>query len=120
MLEFVEVSFDQVALAVDMSGHGTLDLATPLGRDMGLCSRRFDLLDKRTGVIAPVCDHMACPFQAGNQVCTGHFVPSLSGRQRQADGQAGLIHYGMDLGAQSPARETDGVIRTPFFPPAAC
>jgi hypothetical protein len=44
----------------------------------------------------------------------------LAGGQQQADRQAVAVNDGMDLGAQSSTRTADGVIRAPFFPPAAC
>jgi hypothetical protein len=44
----------------------------------------------------------------------------LAGRQDDTDGQANRIYHGVDLGAQSSTRTTDGVIRAPFLPPAAC
>jgi hypothetical protein len=40
--------------------------------------------------------------------------------QNDADRQSIVAHDGVDLGAQSPTRETDGVILAPFLPPAAC
>jgi hypothetical protein len=44
----------------------------------------------------------------------------LTGREDQANGQSALVDDRIDLGAQSTTRATDGVIRTPFFAPAAC
>jgi hypothetical protein len=38
----------------------------------------------------------------------------------QLDRQSVLIDHRMDFGAQSSTRTANGVIRTPFFPPAAC
>jgi hypothetical protein len=44
----------------------------------------------------------------------------LAGREQQADGQAAGVDHDMDFAAQSSTRTADGVIRAPFFPPAAC
>lgn len=120
MLEFVEVSLDQIALAVDAPCDGALDFPVTLGRNVSLGPDRFDLLDQSAGIIASVGDDVPGPFQAVDQLGAHGLVAGLSGRQREADGQTGFIDDGVDLGAQSPARETDGVIRAPFFPPAAC
>jgi hypothetical protein len=38
----------------------------------------------------------------------------LPRREDKADGKAERIHHGVDLGAQSSTRATDGVIRAPF------
>lgn len=120
MLEFAEVALDEIALAIDVRRDGSLDFSVFLGRDVSCGTHRFDLLDEGAGVVAAVGHHMAGPAQAGYQLGTGALVASLALRQGQADGQALAVDDGVDLGAQSPARETDGVIRTPFFPPAAC
>jgi hypothetical protein len=47
-------------------------------------------------------------------------VGGLAGRQNQTHGQAVAIDDGMDFCAQSSTRTANGVIRAPFFPPAAC
>ena len=120
MLEFAEVSLDEVTLPVDVPGDGPLDLSVALGRDVGLCPHGLNLVDEGAGIIAPVGHHVAGVFQAGDQLRARRLVSGLSGRQGQPDRQAPLIDHGMDLGAQSPARETDGVIFAPLFPPAAC
>lgn len=120
MLEFAEVALDEIALAIDMRRDGPLDLSVFLGRDVSCGAHGFDLLHKGSGVVASVGHHMAGPAQSGYQLGAGALIAGLALRQGQADGQTLIVHDGVDLGAQSPARETDGVIRTPFFPPAAC
>ena len=35
-------------------------------------------------------------------------------------GKAAAVDDNVDLGAQPASRASDGVVRTPFFPPAAC
>ena len=86
-----------------------------LGRDVSCGAHGFDLLHKGAGVVAAVGHHMAGAAQGGYQLGAGALVTSLALRQGQAEGQTLIVHDGVDLGAQSPARETDGVIRTPFF-----
>lgn len=120
MFEFAEVAFDEIALPVDVPGDGSLKLSILLGRDVGRCADGLDLLDQSAGVIAAIGDDMAGPGQAGDQLGPDALVGGLSLRQAQADGQATFVDDGVDLGAQSPTREADGVIRAPFFPPAAC
>lgn len=87
---------------------------------MGGCARSFDLVDQGAGVIAAVGDDMTGVSQAGDQPDCGRLVGGLAGAEGEPDRQTGFIDDGVDLGAQSPARETDGVIFAPFFPPAAC
>ena len=72
------------------------------------------------GVVAAVGDHVAGQRQAFDQPWKGGLVGGLARREDEADGQAAGIDHGVDLGAQSSTRTTDGVIRAPFFPPAAC
>ena len=120
MFDFVEVSLDKVALAIDRVIYGALRLAIPLGWDMRFGPARPDLLDQRHRVIAPVGHDMRRSGQAVDQRRSGGLVGGLSGAERQADRKAVLVHNGVDLGAQSATRATDGVIRPPFFPPAAC
>lgn len=120
MFEFAEVAFDEIALPVDVPGNRSLKLSILLGRDVGRRADGLDLLDERAGVIAAIGDDMAGPGQAGDQLGADALVGSLALRQAQADRQATFVDDGVDLGAQSPTREADGVIRAPFFPPAAC
>ena len=59
-------------------------------------------------------------FQTSEQIGRRLEIVGLAGGEHQADRQAVLIDNGVDLGAQSSTRTADGVIRAPFFPPAAC
>ena len=120
MFEFAEVALDEIALPVDVPGDGSLNLPVLLGRDVGRGADGLDLFDQGAGVIAAIGDHMAGPGQAGDQFGADALVGRLSLRQTQADGPSAFIDNGVDFGAQSPTREADGVIRAPFFPPAAC
>lgn len=120
MFEFAEVSFDQIALAIDVAVDGSLDFAVALCGDVSDSAHCLDLLDEGAGIVAAVSDHVADAFQAGDQPRGDDFIRCLALRQRQPDRQTCVIDDDVDFRAQSPARETDGVIRTPFFPPAAC
>ena len=80
VLELVEETFDEVALAVQVIGCGAPLPAIPLGRDVGA------------------------------RAAVGDGVP---GRLKAVDDD-------VDFGAQPASRASDGVVRTPFFPPAAC
>jgi hypothetical protein len=44
----------------------------------------------------------------------------LTGGQHHPNREAIAIDDGVELGRQSSTRTADGVIRAPFFPPAAC
>jgi len=120
MLEFVEVSLDQIALAVDGSVDGALGLAVALVEQIRSRGAEAHIPTQRERIIPAISHDMGGRLQALDKGRRGGLVGGLTGRQGQADRQARLINHGMDLGAQSPTRETDGVIRAPFFPPAAC
>lgn len=120
MFEFTEVSFDQIALTIDVRGDRALYLAIALGRDMGCGTHGLDLFNQGAGIITPVGDEMAQAFQAGDQTGGGRVIGYLALRQGETDRQALGIDHGMQLGTQSPTRETNGVIRAPFLPPLAC
>lgn len=94
MLELAEVSFDQIALVIDVRSDRPLDLAIFLGRDVCARTDRFDPLDQGPGVIAAIGDHVAGPGQAGDQL-TDALVGGLALRQGEADGQAMLVDDGV-------------------------
>ena len=119
MLELIEVALDQVSLAVDATIDAAQDEAVPLRGDMRLGASSLDEIEQRTRIVAAVDDDMAasetCEQRRGR-----NRVMRLTGSQHEPHGQAVLIDNGIDFGAQSPTRATDGVILAPFFPPAAC
>ena len=84
VLELVEETFDEVALAVQVIGHRALLPAVPLGRDVGARAMVGNAFEDGAGVAAAVGDD------------------------------------DVDFGAQPASRASDAVVRTPFFPPAAC
>jgi len=120
VLDPVEEAFDEVALSVDLWLDGALDLAIALGRDVRLRAVLDDEIEDSAGVIAAVGDGVACWAQAIEQWLNGSLVGGLARAQNEPQRQPTSIDYDMDFGAQSASRSSDGVIRTPFFPPAAC
>jgi len=120
VFDFVEEAFDEVALAVEGRIDGALNFAVALGRNMGLGAVLDDQREDGAGVVAAVGDGVGCGLQAGEQIADGGLVGGLAWRDREADRQPLAIDDDVDLGAQSAARSSDGVIRAPFFPPAAC
>jgi hypothetical protein len=57
------------------------------------------------------------PFE---QMGCGAQIVGLPCGEHEPYRQTVLIDKRVDLGAQSSTRAADGVILTPFFPPAAC
>ena len=120
MLELAEEALDQVALAIKCGIDRTLDFAVFLGGDMGLSATRRDQIDNGLGIVTTVGDQSLGRRKAIDQGGDGGLVRGLSGREYQAQRQTVLIDHGIDLRAQSSTRTADGVILTPFLPPAAC
>ena len=120
VFELVEEAFDEVALAVERGIDRALDLAVLLGRDVGPRAVIDDEFDDGLGVIAPVGDGVAGRGKAANQRRHGGLVGGLARAQQEAQRQAAGIDDDVDLAAQSATGTANGVIRAPFFPPAAC
>ena len=80
----------------------------------------LDQIDDGAGVVAAIGDDVTAGRQGFEQRRGGGLVGGLAWRQRKADRHSLLVDHGADLGAQSSTRTADGVIRTPFLPPAAC
>ena len=87
---------------------------------MGASAFRSDEVDDRLGVVAAIRDERRGGRQAFNELGDGGLVGGLAGGERDPQRQAILVDQGVDLGAQSSTRTANGVIRAPFFPPAAC
>ena len=120
LLELAEEALDLVALSVDRRIDGALDLAVSLGRDVSLSAAGAHQIDDGLGVVASIGDEGLSRRQTVDQRLHGGLVRGLAGGEHDPQWQAVLIHQGVDLGAQSSTRTADGVIRAPFFPPAAC
>jgi hypothetical protein len=120
VFELVEEPFYQIALAIERGIDDALLFAVARRGDAGPSSGIGHQREQGVAVIGAVADDDGAGFEVVEQfACCATIVP-LAGGQDQADGQAALVDDRIDLGAQSPTRTTDGVIRTPFFAPAAC
>jgi hypothetical protein len=120
VLQLAEEALDEVALTVECRVDGSLDLAVAGCRDVGLAAGLAHQIEDGLGIIAAIGDEGPSGRQASEQFRADCLVGGLARRDDEADGQTLLVNDGMDLGRQSPTRTADGVIRAPFFPPAAC
>lgn len=120
LFELAEEAFDEVATSVEVTIDRALKLDAALGRDMGLATRISNEVDDGAAVVTTVSDERLGRRQSGQKVWHGGLVRRLPWGDQQPDRQSVLIDDGMDLGAQSATRTANGVIRTPFLPPAAC
>jgi len=120
VFDFVEEAFDQVALPIERVVDGTLPAAVGLGGDVRPGAVAEKQLEGGFGVIAAVGDGVAGRPETVDQRRHGGLVGGLARAQHVTDGQAPGVDDAVDLARQSSTRTTDGVIRTPFFPPAAC
>jgi len=119
LLEFAEVSFNEIATAVEIRRDAALQADAALCRDMRLAPPRRHPLYQGQAVVTPVCDDDA-GGQFVEEQWSHRLVGGLPGGDVQPDRQTVLIDDGVDLGAQSATRTANGVILAPFFPPAAC
>ena len=120
VFEFVEEALDEVAPAIEAGIDRALRFAVALCRDVGngaVCGQEFE---DGVGIVTAVGNGIAGGLEAVDQGRDGGLVGGLAWREQQPDGQAVGIDHAVDLGAQSSTRTADGVIRAPFFPPAAC
>ncbi len=120
VFEFVEETLDEVALAVDVEIDDAADPHVALRGDVGVGAAGLDQLDDRACEEATVGDHVARQAQAVGERWECRLVGRLTGREQKPDRQAAGVNDRMNFGAQSATRTTDGVIRAPFLPPAAC
>mgnify|MGYP007127353029 FL=1 len=120
MFELAEEALNEVALAVNAWIDRPLDLAVALGRNMRVPAALADQIDQVLPVITTVGDDDGGGWKRLQQVRCGGFVGSLSRRECETDRQSLLVNDNMDLAGQSSTGTADGVIRTPFLPPAAC
>jgi hypothetical protein len=119
VLELAEEALDEIALAIDAAVDRAVH-ETLAGRgDVGPGAPGSYQIEQGIGVVAAVGDDVTA-VQAGEEVGRRRQVMGLSCGQDEPDRQAVFIDGGVDLGAQSSTRTADGVIRAPFFPPAAC
>jgi hypothetical protein len=120
VLELAEEALDEVALAVERRGDGSLHLAVAGCGNVRLAAGLAHQVEDGLGVIAAIGDERLGGRQVGQQGWSEGLVGGLAGRDDETDGQALLVDDGVDLGRQSSTRTADGVIFAPFLPPAAC
>ncbi len=120
VFQLAEEALDEVALTVERRVDGSLELAVAACRDVGLPSGLAHQIDDSLSIVAAVGDESAGRRKVGQKGWREGLVGGLARRDDEADGQALLVHDGVDLGGQSSTRTADGVIRAPFLPPAAC
>ena len=120
MLELAEETLDQVALAVEGGIDAALDLAVSTGWDVSLAAAGAHEVEDGLCVIASVGDERLRGRKACQQGWGDRLVGGLAWADHQAQRQPDLADERMNLGAQSSTRTANGVIRTPFLPPAAC
>ncbi len=120
VLELVEEAFDEVALTVDGFVDRALDLAGAVRRDVGVSAEALDVGHDGFAVVATVTDDIAARHGTVQQFRHRPHIMGLSGGEGELTGQTASAHHGVDLGGQSSTRTANGVIRAPFFPPAAC
>ena len=113
LLEVAEEALDEVAAA---GGRGSTERWSLTRRWVGM-SGCDDEVEDGAAVVAAVGEHRLGGRQARHKVGDGGLVGALAGGDQQPHGQTVLDDHGVDLGAQSATRTTDGVIRTPFFRP---
>ena len=77
-------------------------------------------LGRNVGARAMVGDGVPGRLKAVKEGGHGNLVGGLARGEREAARQAAAVDDNMDFGAQPASRASDDVIRTPFFPPAAC
>jgi len=120
VLETIEEPFDLVALAVEVSVDGPDHAGVGLAGDVGGGARRLDGRDHGLCEVAPVADDISGEAKGTDKLGRGGLVGGLPRRQDEPDRQAAPVPDGVDLCRQASPRPSDGVIRAPFFPPAAC
>ncbi len=120
VLELVEEALDEVALSVDFAIDGAAYANVALAGDVGVGALFLDELDDGLGVVATIGDDIALELEAVEQLRGCRLVGGLARGEDEAHRQAAAIDDDVDLGAQSAPRSSEGVIRAPFFPPAAC
>jgi hypothetical protein len=80
----------------------------------------FDCFGHGAAEVAAVGDDIAAEAERLNQFRRSGLVGRLTGSEDEANRQAAAVDHRVDLAGQSPTGATDGVIRAPFLPPAAC
>ena len=120
MLQFVEEALDEVALAIELGGYGSLDFPCPHGRDVRPSAGGGHKIDDEPGVVSAVGNEVSVGGELGDQFRDRRVIGGVSGAEDDPQRQTALVDNRVDLGTQSSTRTANGVIRAPFLPPAAC
>ena len=120
VLDDVEETFDEVALAIKCKVALARRLAICPGRNDGLDAADFEMLDEAVAVIAFVGEE-GCGFDFLGQDLGLRYVVNVSAGEAHRQRIAQRIDDGVNLGRQSSARAADRFVRPPFFrAPALC
>jgi len=120
VLQLVEETLDEIALAIDRVVDGAVNEPAADAWNVGPRAGLADEVENGVAVVAAVGDDIAPRHQIAQEFRHDALVVSLPCAQNDANRQAFVVDDRVDLRAQSPTRETDGVILAPFLPPAAC
>ena len=120
VFQTIEEALDEIAAALERRIDRADDADVALARDVSGGARGLDGRNDRLAEVAAIGDDIATQRQGGEQLGRGGLVGGLPRGEHRPHQQAATVDDGVDFGSQSPARATDGVIRTPLLPPAAC
>ena len=121
MLEFVEVSFDEIALLVDPSAEGKTAGPVLLRRDV--CPRLllFGKAANGVAVVSAVGEKDRIGLETFEHVDGGFAVMRLSGRQDEIDRPTFGIDKRVDLGGEAATGTSHAtIVIAPLFAVAAC
>ena len=120
MFEFVEAAFDAIALLVQFSVVGPLELAIAFRRNYGPRTDVLRLRHQSVGVVASVGDHrFRAP--AAQQLCRWGILTGLACGDAKLQRQAILVGQQVDLRAQTSSGTPQSLVFAPFLRPvAAC
>lgn len=120
MLEDVEKSFDQVALAIEGEITRARDLAIRFRRDDGGDGAQFEGLDQGVRII-PLVGEESFGFDLLDQGVGFLDIVNLAAGQTDRQRVAQRIDNGMDFCREAASRPTYGLVETPFLrAPALC
>lgn len=120
VLDDVEETFHEVALAIEREVALARRLAICPRRNDGLDAADFEMLDEAVANIAFVGEE-GCGFDFLGQDLGLRYVVNVSAGEAHRQRIAWRIDDGVNLGRQSSARAADRFIRIPFFrAPALC
>ena len=120
MLDDVEETFHEVALAIEREVALARRLAICPRRNDGLDAADFEMLDEAVAIIAFVGEE-GCGFDFLGQDLGLRYVVNVSAGEAHSQRIAQRIDDGVNLGRQSSVRAADRFVRIPFFrAPALC